>query len=155
MFFPSCGWCCLLWVWLCYQWFCRQTHLWLSHVPLSTKPSNFMLNFHRHNLATNSVFYSGVYARVTNYLNWIQSNIAVRLLGDWGKNLGLTDGYTPDHKKLEPKKLHPSCPPPLWPSDHLTNCALCNPDIAHLLHVLLILGVVDHHGVHSTHLPTN
>ena len=54
----------------------------------------FLLNFHRHNLATNSLFYSGVYARVTNYMNWIQSNIAVRILGAWGKNLRLTDGYT-------------------------------------------------------------
>ena len=58
----------------------------------------FLLNFHRHNLATNSLFYSGVYARVTNYMNWIQSNIAVRILGAWGKNLRLTDGYTLDKK---------------------------------------------------------
>ena len=65
----------------------------------------FLLNSHRPNLAKNSVLYSGVYARVTNYMDWIQSNIAVRILGAWGKNLRLKDWYTPDHKKFEPKNF--------------------------------------------------
>ena len=68
------------------------------------KVINFLLNFHRHNLATNSLFCSGVYARVTNYMNWIQSNIAVRILGAWGKNLRLMDGYTLDEKVRGQKK---------------------------------------------------
>ena len=74
-----------------------NTSLALSRT-IVNKAINFLLNFHRHNLATNSRFYSGVYARVTNYMNWIESNIAVRILGAWGKNLRLTDGYTLDKK---------------------------------------------------------
>ena len=74
-----------------------NTSLALSRT-IVNKVINFLLNIHRHNLATNSLFYSGVYARVTNYMNWIQSNIAVRIFGAWGKNLRLTDGYTLDKK---------------------------------------------------------
>ena len=80
-----------------------NTSLALSRT-IVNKVINFLLNFHRHSLATNSLFYSGVYARVTNYMNWIQSNIAVRILGAWGKNLRLMDGYTLDEKVRGQKK---------------------------------------------------
>ena len=74
-----------------------NTSLALSRT-IVNKVISFLLNFHHHNLDTNSLFYSGVYARVTNYMNWIESNIAVRILGAWGKHLRLTDGYTLDKK---------------------------------------------------------
>ena len=81
-----------------------NTSLALSRT-IVNKVISFLLNFHHHNLDTNSLFYSGVYARVTNYMNWIESNIAVRILGAWGKHLRLTDGYTLDKKVWGKKKL--------------------------------------------------
>ena len=139
-----------------------NTSLALSRT-IVNKVINFLLNFHRHNLATNSLFYSGVYARVTNYMNWIQSNIAVRILGAWGKNLRLTDGYTLIEKfeeKREEKNIFvnlrnisssfmSTTSVAIWSFDWL-----CTP--WHHLHVLLFLGVVNHHDVQCTqHTPAN